>query len=270
MKIRFTQVLRSTRLYKPVVSAKRWLSAHNPFRSRQDAAEAAAAAQFYAEFVRDGDLCFDIGAHQGIRTDVFLRLGAKVVAVEPQKELAQALKSKYRGNGRVAVVGMGLDAKEGERTLYMCNYSTCSSMSHEWIDSVKDWRRLQGRTWDSKTTVQVTTLDRLVQEHGVPAFCKIDVEGFEWNVLQGLSRAVPALSLEYNPRHLGVVAQCVEHLQALAEYEYNYSEGDSMGFSGKQWVNAEGIRAVIRDVLPQSVVYGDLYARRKSARPHYG
>ncbi|CAA9326259.1 MAG: hypothetical protein AVDCRST_MAG90-1251, partial [uncultured Microvirga sp.] len=38
----------------------------------------------YGRFLREGDLAFDIGAHVGDRTSSFRRLGARVVALEPQ------------------------------------------------------------------------------------------------------------------------------------------------------------------------------------------
>ena len=38
---------------------------------------------FYSQFIRPGDLCFDVGANKGARAEIFLRLGARVVAVEP-------------------------------------------------------------------------------------------------------------------------------------------------------------------------------------------
>ncbi|HRD74433.1 MAG TPA: hypothetical protein PK264_00620 [Hyphomicrobiaceae bacterium] len=49
-----------------------------------DAAKTAAMDHLYSRFVKPGDLAFDIGAHVGDRTASFLRLGARVVALEPQ------------------------------------------------------------------------------------------------------------------------------------------------------------------------------------------
>ena len=45
--------------------------------------------------------------------------------------------------------------------------------------------------------VPVTTLDALIERHGVPSFVKVDAEGFEEEVLQGLSRSIKALSFEF-------------------------------------------------------------------------
>src|SRR5262245_17286326 len=188
--------LRRSSLYPFAKRLKRWGMSKNPLSRTRQEADIEAAAGFYRQFIEEGDLCFDIGAHQGVRTDVFLTLGARVVAVEPQEELIEFLRHKYHGEAPVVIIPMGLAKREGEATLFVCSYSTCSSMSAEWIDAVKDWERLRNREWKTTRSVRVTTMDRLIGEYGKPAFCKIDVEGFEWQVLQGLSQPVRALSLE--------------------------------------------------------------------------
>jgi len=265
VKSRMVNLLQFTGLYPAAAGVKRWVTRHAPWQDSDEREELAAAVRFYRGFVKTANLCFDVGAHHGVRTDVFLELGARVVAVEPQPDCVRELERKYARDGRVEIVPKGLAEQEGEKTLHECNHSTCASMAEDWIASVKDWERLKGRKWETTRTVAVTTLDRLIERHGLPAFCKIDVEGFELQVVKGLSRAIPALSLEYNPRHLGVVGECVDRLHTLGDYEFNYSEGDSMELALADWLPYEDLRSEIRETLPGRNVYGDIYARLRSA-----
>jgi hypothetical protein len=69
-----------------------------------DAGRRAAMDRLYSTFVRPGDLVFDVGAHVGDRVGAFRRLGASVVAIEPQPALVRTLKLIYgrdrSGRGR--------------------------------------------------------------------------------------------------------------------------------------------------------------------------
>ena len=58
--------------------------------------------------------------------------------------------------------------------------------------------------------VEVTTLDRLIAIYGAPTFCKIDVEGSELQVLEGLTEALPALSFEFLPVSIKRAYGCID------------------------------------------------------------
>jgi hypothetical protein len=125
-----------------------------------------------------------------------------------------------------------------------------------------------GVHWDMATSVPVATLDALIEQHGVPAFCKIDVEGYELEVLRGLSHALPALSFEYIPAALDVAYGCLERLGQLGGkqgygkqvcYEFNYFEGETHRWQSPIWLEAE---ALIMQ-LSQSRHSGDVVARLK-------
>jgi hypothetical protein len=60
-------------------------------------------ARFYAQFLRRGDLCFDLGAHVGDRVRAFSRLGARVVAVEPDPLCAALLKRWSGGHPEITL-----------------------------------------------------------------------------------------------------------------------------------------------------------------------
>src|SRR6186997_2056305 len=69
---------------------------------------------FYRAFVQPGDLCFDVGAHVGSRTRVFLALGARVVAIEPQPDFMKLLRRWYGANPNVTLIDDALGAASGQ------------------------------------------------------------------------------------------------------------------------------------------------------------
>jgi FkbM family methyltransferase len=221
--------------------------------------------KLYSLFVQPGDLCFDVGANYGTRIDSFLRLGARVVAVEPLDQVMHYLAMRYRRNPRVTLVHSGLDRSDGSRVIYICaNATGASSMSTELIEI----QRVKDPTieFSQSATVTVTTLDRLISLHGLPSFCKIDVEGFEFEVLRGLSHAIPKLSLEYTPERIRPVIDCIAHLSALGSYEYNYSVEESMVLARSDWVSAKQMPRFVEDVIvTQGGTFGDIYARLTDA-----
>jgi hypothetical protein len=110
--------------------------------------------------------------------------------------------------------------------------------------------------------VPVTTMDRLVEIYGVPDFCKIDVEGFEYNVLGGLTQAIPLLSFEYTPERIQPALECIDRLTGLGQYEYNYSSEESMILGSSEWLRAEDMPRFVQNVIVQKGgSFGDIYAR---------
>ena len=55
-----------------------------------------AEISFYSNFISSNDLCFDIGANIGSKTEAFLAIGASVVAVEPQPDLAREIRARTK------------------------------------------------------------------------------------------------------------------------------------------------------------------------------
>jgi FkbM family methyltransferase len=142
---------------------------------------------FYTQFLHPGCLCFDIGANIGAKTEIFLKLGARVIAFEPQSECIKELHSRLGANARLVTINAAVGSCPGQATLFTRGHSTCSSLLEEWEGVVED-----------TVEVQVTTLDDSLARYGVPQYCKIDVEGFELEVIKGLSRPIPILSFEYH------------------------------------------------------------------------
>lgn len=224
-----------------------------------------ALTRFYAAFMGPGDVVFDVGAHVGGRTEVFLALGASVIAFEPQEACARRLYRHFGSNPRVAIVQRALDAEAGEKIMYGSATSPVGSLSTEWRAAVQASGRFGAGEFQRQEVVRTTTLDAVIAVYGLPRFCKVDVEGFEYQVVRGLSKAIPALSLEFTPETIGSTIQCLEHLDRLASYEYNFSSGESLSFDFASWQPRDAfvpsLERAVREFGSPSTFYGDVYAR---------
>lgn len=219
--------------------------------------------RFYGEFLGPGDVAFDIGAHVGNRVRAWRRLGVQVVAVEPQPDFLRILRLFFGRDQGVTIVAGAVGAQSGTARLGISSATpTVSSMSPDWIESVTTDSSFAKVRWDRSIEVQVATLDELIATHGIPAFCKIDVEGFEGDVLKGLSQPVRALSFEYlPPAHDATLAvlELVEKLGA-GRYRYNYSPIETMQFASDSWLDATELEQLLERFRPLGRS-GDVYAR---------
>lgn len=222
-----------------------------------------ALRRMYAPLVGQGDLVFDIGAHLGDRSAAFAALGAKVVALEPQPRVVRWLQRLVGKNPRITVRSEAVGRASGVAHLAVSRrHPTVSTLSEEWRGRVTRTNPgFRSVRWDEAVEVPVVTLDELIATYGVPRFCKIDVEGFEAEVLAGLSQPVPALSLEFVSGDLDAAIACVHALQDLGDYEFNAIAGERRSFVLQRWCAPEEMVAWFGGGAG-GLSSGDLYARR--------
>lgn len=222
----------------------------------------ASLKKLYRPFVKAGDLTFDVGAHAGDRTACLRKLGARVVSIEPQTLFTYFLRATNAAYPEVTILSCVLSDASGLKTLHINSRNpTVSTVSEGFVKAAKSgavgWH---GQTWDRSIHVQARTLDDLIAEYGLPAFIKIDVEGAEYDVLCGLSQAVPALSFEFTMIQRELAHDCVDRCLALELTEFNLSMGESHHLEYDHWIDASQLKARL-DELPEHANSGDIYAR---------
>src|ERR1022692_2988904 len=205
-----------------------------------------------------GMLVFDVGAHRGQRTDVFLQLGARVIAIEPDASNQRLLARRYRGNrsrgNPVTVVGKAVSDASAAATLWVhAPGSGLNSLSQKWVRELgKDDRRFGSKVeFAGRQQVETTTLETLMNSFGVPCYIKIDVEGHEPSVLRGLKRPVPFLSFEVNlPEFLPEGLECIEILDRLAgDGRFNWSRDCQGALALREWPAGAGVASPLRGGL---------------------
>jgi FkbM family methyltransferase len=222
--------------------------------------------ELYAGFVNEGDLCFDIGANMGSRVASFLSLKAKVIAVEPQRICYIELQIIFK-NKNVEVVPKGVGATNEIKDFYLADDSLISPFSTEWIKGQKTGH-FKKNNWDRIEKVEIVTLDMLIQQYGTPDFIKIDTEGFELEVLKGLSKPVRALSFEYTlPHQKEKAIECIQLIDQLyhGKVSYNICRDEVYTMNLPQWLQAtDFIRELESDAfnVDNFGLYGDIYAKK--------
>lgn len=214
---------------------------------------------FYSKLINKGDLCFDIGASYGNRTSTFLKIGAKVVSVEPQIIPAKFLKRKFKN--KINLINKALGASHNYQKMFISDTSALSTLSYNWVIKVKT-DRFKEINWNKEMEVEVITLDELIGEYGKPNFCKIDVEGYEFEVLKGLTQSIDTLSFEFTiPEFTERAVECLNHLNSLGTINCNYSSGETMEFGLPEWLPLKEFSGILLNLHEKKVRDGDIYVK---------
>ena len=181
-------------------------------------------------------ILYDVGANEGKYTEINLNKFDKYILVEANPLLAEKLRQKYKTNTAIHIVEAIASNKESE-TFYISNADTISTSDTEWI---RQSRFSNNYTWRPVEGIQTVSLDRLISIYGEPTLLKIDVEGYEYNVLQSLTKKVKLLCFEWAEEKKEEILLSLEylhnqnytrfHLQMEDKYDYVVDDADWCDF----------------------------------------
>jgi FkbM family methyltransferase len=206
--------------------------------------------EFYSAFIQTGDLVFDVGANLGNYSEALRSVGATVVAIEPDPRNAKILRKRLQSE-YVRIEQCALGRAEGTAKLRIAfDRDDVSTLSDQWAENTN-------AQWQGTVQVQVRTLDSIANHYGIPKYVKVDAEGYDAEVLRGMSFRPQIVSFEFLSRDLKVAQSCIE---LLREWSFNFVIEERSRFELTEWVNGDEILRAI-SALSGSVVYGDVFAR---------
>lgn len=209
----------------------------------------------YRDLIPRGSLCFDIGANIGAKSEALSLVGAKVVAFEPSCQVLPELRARCGHIKDWTVVESALGSEAAIATLYTRRNHAQSSLAENW----------EG-TPAASHSVPVVTLDAAIKHFGRPYFCKIDVEGWELEVLRGLSQPIPLISFEFHLRdaEIAKARACLQRLMELDGTSANVTSAESSKFQFQEWMPLGRFLEWFPGDLAQTLStdqYGDIFVR---------
>ena len=246
-KEKFKQLCLGLGIYRPV---RRIYDRINPSRVES----VRESREVLKEFIRPNDLCFDVGGNVGRKTEALLGLGARVITVEPQPRCLRELHALFDSDPKFHCVPKAVGREPGTAKMHLSTHSGVSSLRADWF-----------HRWEAEIDVEVTTLDVLIAEFGVPRFIKLDIEGFELEALMGLTQPVEYLSLEFNIRFIDQTLACIDYLSRFGNLFLNLSlmeDSRLIAENGAWWDRATFLRR-FREELDRSPENwgGDIFVR---------
>jgi FkbM family methyltransferase len=228
----------------------RWF--HRHFLNRNELNQEKADLTFYSSYIHKSDLVFDVGANYGDKTRVFLKLGARVVAFEPQADCLEELEARCGRNRRLTTVQAAVGSVSGLATFYVRARRSVSGLIEDWEEDV-----------ESMIVVPTVTLDQMIAGHGKPQYLKIDVEGYEYEVLKGLTEPVPYISFEYHLKREDIekTIKCITYLSRLGAISINITPAESLLFAYQEWLTNDEFLEVFPDDISgkHAYRYGDIF-----------
>lgn len=207
-------------------------------------------------------LVFDIGANLGDTVKIFTNVSEKVIAFEPNPTLIKGLKETFENNN-VVIDSRALSTEEGKKIFNISKADSVSTFSQDWIDNSRFSNKVY---WNYPTEVDTTTLDNIIDEYGIPDYVKIDVEGYEYEVLSSLTKFLPEtlFSFEWAEEMKEKISLTIKHVYDLGYKSFSFTEGDDVLFDNQiNWMKYEDLYNEVELFEPKRrVKWGMIYFKK--------
>jgi FkbM family methyltransferase len=198
--------------------------------------------------IKKGDIIIDIGANIGYYVLLESRLvgkKGKIYAIEPVPQNVEILKKNIKLNKytNIEISQLAMGDKNEEGVIYVSGERNKSSMiflgssSNDFIETAK---------------VKVMTLDEFLENKPYPNFIRMDVEGYEYEIIKGMEKTLGAnkplkLFMEIHPPYLG--KKLIDLLNTLEQYNFRFK----IGISEPPFVNPRSLSGRILKFLSKKI-----------------
>ena len=179
---------------------------------------------FYKRLIQNINYKNELIINVGEKSSIFSKLADKVLAFEPSSSIFNILKHRYK-NSNVEVFNCALGSDNTTLDFYEIEENEWySSLSKKHIETTVTERNITKSELIKNNKVVVEKIENYIKKYGIPIYIKIDVEGYEYEVIRGLETAVPLISLEANlPEFCQESINCINYLSNISSDKYMFN-----------------------------------------------
>jgi FkbM family methyltransferase len=251
--------LKNTRIWIAISHSDFYQKIRNPVTYKKSVEEKNIYKKLLSGVDYKNELIFDVGANKGDKSAIFLALTKKVIAFEPSEKWFAFLMKRFR-NQNIELFNFALGGAESFLEYYEIeNNEGYNSLSKKHIETTVTARGISTLSSVKSKKIKVEIIENFITRFGKPIYIKIDVEGYEYEVIKGLKSAVPIISFEANlPEFCDETIQIIEYLTNNLSDRYRFNFIAESSFLKDQFLSKE---EAIKVLQTTSFRYLEIYAR---------
>jgi len=202
---------------------------------------------------------FDIGANIGKWSLSNINICDKIIAVEASPTTFNNLINNIGNNNKIVCLNYAVcNSSEEYITFYDSQADTLSTINKDWLDSADSrfYKQFSYNAIQCKTI----TIDKLIQEYGMPDLIKIDVEGGELECLSSLSQKVENLCFEWASETNQITFNCIDYLKTLGYTGFSVQLEDNYNYRPKVYTNSNLVKNFLEQTTPKKE-WGMIWAK---------
>lgn len=193
-------------------------------------------------------ILFDIGSNKGLYTDANSKNYDKFILVDANKDLCNQLRNKYNNNPNI-IIEQKIVSKDKTDIFYISNADTISTCDIEWITNSRF-----SKSYNFTKTIgnESITIDQLVEKYGIPTYIKIDVEGYEYNVLKSMSKKYCPIGFEWAEEKKDELLLSLDYLKELGFENFCLQKEDNYTFVPEKWISYTEIYETVKNLCDKN------------------
>jgi FkbM family methyltransferase len=174
---------------------------------------------------------FDIGSNIGKWSLANITNCNKIISIEASPIIFQRLVNNCK-NDRIILLNYAVCNNNcNDITFYQADCDVLSTINKEWLTG--ETSRFYNSHY-TEITCKTITIDKLIEQYGLPDLIKIDVEGGEYECIRSLTKKNKLLCFEWASETNTITFNCIDYLYKLGYTQYHIQMGDDYLFRPKE------------------------------------